>query len=142
MVNLKIPSVKLSKLKPAHHPVESGAQRGAAAFLNGSTGWCAGFSTDSLTDGIFKLTTPLANQSFTTSKFSVYPNPATSNVTISATNIDAYQLSVTDLSGKVVMAKSLNGIENTVDVSALSSGAYFFTLSSDNKKETVKILKN
>ena len=122
--------------------VESGAQRGAAAFLNGSTGWCAGFSTDNLTDGIFKLTTPLANQSFTTSKFSVYPNPATSNVTISATNIDAYQLSVTDLSGKVVITKSLNGIENTVDVSALSSGAYFFTLSSDNKKETVKILKN
>ena len=122
--------------------VESGAQRGAAAFLNGSTGWCAGFSTDSLTDGIFKLTTPLANQSFATSSFKVYPNPATSNVTISATNIDAYQLSVTDLSGKVVMAKSLNGIENTVDVSALSSGAYFFTLSSDNKKETVKILKN
>ena len=122
--------------------VESAEQRGASAFLNATTGWCAGFSTDSLTDGIFKLTSPLANQSFATSKFSVYPNPATSNVTISATDIDAYQLSVTDLSGKVVMAKSLNGIENTVDVSALSSGAYFFTLSSGNQKETVKILKN
>ena len=122
--------------------VESSAQRGASAFLNATTGWCAGFSTDALTDGIFQLTSPLANQSFTTSKFSVYPNPASSNVTISATDVDAYQLSVTDLSGKVVMAKSLNGIENTVDVSALSSGAYFFTLSSDNKKETVKILKN
>lgn len=119
-------------------------QRGAADFLNASTGWCAGFSDgDPLgTLGIFKLTNPLANQSFTTSSFKVYPNPATSNVTISATDIDAYQLSVTDLSGKVVMAKSLNGIENNVDVSTLSSGAYFFTLSSGNKKETVKILKN
>lgn len=122
--------------------VESGAQRGASDFLNATTGWCAGFSTDEFTDGIFKLTGTLANQSFTTAKFRVYPNPATSNVTISATDIDGYQLSVTDLSGKVVMAKSFTGIENNVDVSALSSGAYFFTLSSDNKKETIKILKN
>ena len=122
--------------------VESGAQRGVSAFLDATTGWCAGFSTDEFTDGIFKLTSPLANQSFATSKFKVYPNPATSIVTISANDIDGYQLSVTDLSGKVVMAKSLSGIENTVDVSALSSGAYFFTLSSDNKKEVVKILKN
>ena len=122
--------------------VESAAQRGAAAFLNATTGWSAGFNFDDITDGVYKLTGPLANQSFATSKFSVYPNPATSNVTISSTDIDGYELSVTDLSGKVVMTKSLNGIENTVDVSALSSGAYFFTLSSDNKKEVVKILKN
>jgi len=40
------------------------------------------------------------------------------------------------------MTKSLNGIENTVDVSSLSSGAYFFELTSDNKREVVKVLKN
>jgi hypothetical protein len=118
-------------------------QRGASAFLDASTGWCAGFSgTDPFSDGIFKLTGPLSNQSFTTNKFKVYPNPATSNVTIAATDIDSYNLSVTDLTGKVILTKSLTGMENTVDISALSSGAYFFTLSSDNKKEVVKILKN
>ena len=118
-------------------------QRGASAFLNASIGWCSGFSgTDPFSNGIFKLSGPLANQSFTTSKFKVYPNPATSNITISATDVDSFNLSVTDLTGKVVLAKSLNGMENTVDISALSSGAYFFTLSSDNKKEVVKILKN
>ncbi|WP_264520048.1 T9SS type A sorting domain-containing protein [Flavobacterium sp. N1994] len=118
-------------------------QRGASAFLSASIGWCAGFSgTDPFSDGIFKLTGPLANQSITKAKFSVYPNPASSNVTIAATDVDSFNLSVTDITGKIVLAKSLNGMENTVDISALSSGAYFFTLSSDNKKEVVKILKN
>jgi hypothetical protein len=51
-------------------------------------------------------------------------------------------LSVTDITGKVVMTKSLNGIENTLDISSLSTGAYFFELSSDNIKDVVKILKN
>lgn len=123
--------------------VESAAQRGTSAFI-GSTGWSAGFGDgDPLgTAGIFKLTTPLGLENSTISKFKIYPNPATSVVTISTPDVDAAKLSVTDLSGKVVMTKSLNGIENTVDISSLSAGAYFFELSSDNKKEVVKILKN
>lgn len=118
-------------------------QRGASAFLNSTTGWCAGFSSDPLTDGVFKLTGALGAQNFEyTTKFKVYPNPASSIVTISAANVDSYKLSVTDITGKVVMTKSLNGIENTLDISSLSTGAYFFELSSDNIKDVVKILKN
>ncbi len=118
-------------------------QRGASAFLNLTTGWCAGFSTDALTDGVYKLTGTLGNQNFeNTTKFKVYPNPSSSIVTISAANVDSYKLSVTDITGKVVMTKSLNGIENTLDISSLSTGAYFFELSSDNIKDVVKILKN
>jgi photosystem II stability/assembly factor-like uncharacterized protein len=122
--------------------VESDAQRGVSAFLNDTTGWCAGFS-GALVDGIFKLTSPLGTNDVTASaKFKVYPNPATSTITISAADVDSYQLNVTDLTGKTVMTKPLNGMENNVDISALSSGAYFFELSSDNKREVVKILKN
>jgi photosystem II stability/assembly factor-like uncharacterized protein len=118
-------------------------QRGASAFLNSTTGWCAGFNTDPLTDGVFKLTGTLGTQNFeNATKFKVYPNPASSMVTISAANVDSYKLSVTDITGKVVMTKSLNGIENTLDISSLSTGAYFFELSSDNIKDVVKILKN
>lgn len=120
-------------------------QRGASAFLNASTGWSAGFGDgDPLgTAGIFKLSGPLATPGFeNTAKFKVFPNPATSVVTISTPDVDSANLSVTDLSGKVVMTKSLNGIENTVDISSLSTGAYFFELTSDNKKEVIKILKN
>lgn len=122
---------------------ESAAQRGAAAFLNITTGWTAGFSTDELTDGIFKLTGQLGVEDVAaTAKFKVFPNPASSNVTISVTDVDSYNLNVTDLSGKTVMTRTLSGMENNLDISALSTGAYFFELSSDNKKEVVKILKN
>jgi photosystem II stability/assembly factor-like uncharacterized protein len=123
--------------------VESAGQRGASAFIDASTGWCAGFSTDLLSDGIFKLSGPLGVDNATTvAKFKVYPNPATSIVTISVSDVDSYNLSVTDLSGKIVMTKSLTGMENTLDISALATGAYFFNLNSGGKKEIVKILKN
>ena len=123
---------------------DMGTQRTSIAFLNPNLGWAGGFSTaDPLTGGVFKFTGTLGNQRFeNASKFKVYPNPANSLVTISAANVDSYNLSVTDLTGKIVMTKSLNGIENTLDISALSTGAYFFNLSSDNKKEVIKILKN
>lgn len=118
-------------------------QRGVSAFLNGSTGWASGFSTNATTGGVFKLSAPLANTAFETStKFKVFPNPADNNITINASGVEAYKLAVTDISGKVVLEKSLSGIENTIDISTLSSGAYFFTLNSDSGKETVKIIKN
>ena len=120
-------------------------QRGASAFLNGSTGWCAGFGDgDPLgSAGIFKLSGSLGlDNAATVTKFKVYPNPANSVITISSTNVDSYNLTVTDLTGKVVMTKSLNGIENSIDLSTLSTGAYLFELRSDKGKEVIKILKN
>jgi photosystem II stability/assembly factor-like uncharacterized protein len=122
--------------------VESAEQRGAADFLNMTTGWTSGFTEDSITDGVYKLTGPLGIDTASIAKFKVYPNPASSIVTIATPDVDSANLSVTDLSGKVVMTKSLSGIENTVDISNLATGAYFFEISSDSKKEVIKILKN
>lgn len=122
--------------------VETTTQRGASAFLNANLGWCAGFNTSDTVGGIFK-TTGLNTSNFeTTSNFKVYPNPANNTITLSVSGIEAYNLSVTDISGKIVLQKSLTGIENTLDISSLSSGAYFFTLNSGDKRETVKIIKN
>lgn len=124
-------------------PIEADMQRGVSAFVNGSTGWCAGFSTNATTDGIFKFDgSLLANPTFEAdAAIEVYPNPATNLVTISS-ELDSYDLSITDLTGKVVLQQSLSGIENSVDVSSLSSGVYLFNINSDNKKETIKVIKN
>jgi len=123
--------------------VESLEQRGVSAFLNATTGWTAGLSVNNFTNGVFKLTGPLSNAAFeSTSKFIIYPNPANNTITIAASAIESYKLLVTDLTGKVLMEKSLNGIENTIAISSLSNGVYFFTLNSGNKIETVKIIKN
>ena len=124
---------------------DSGTQRTSIAFLNPNLGWAGGFSNADplVVAGVFKFTGTLAAPGFGSApKFKVYPNPATSVVTIATPDVDTAKLSVTDISGKIVMTKSLNGIENTVDISNLSTGAYFFEVSSNNKKEVVKILKD
>ena len=123
--------------------IDSGTQRGAVAFFDGTTGWAAGFNSDPFTGGVYKFSGSLSNAKFTTSNnFKVYPNPTNSVVTVSSNGIDTYKLSITDISGNIVLEKSLSSLENTIDIASLSSGAYFFTLNSDNKTETIKIIKN
>lgn len=124
-------------------PIDTTAQRGVSTFVNGSTGWSAGFSTNSTTGGIFKFDGALANPSFETgTSIALSPNPANNFVTISSEEINSYDLNVTDLTGKIVLQQSLSGVENSVDVSSLSSGVYLFNINSDSKKETFKIIKN
>lgn len=123
-------------------PIDSGEQRLIPAFLNGSTGWCGGFNEDNVTGGIFKLTGSLANNDFNTTKFKVYPNPATSIVNLQTEGLDSYTLKVTDLSGKVMATREFSGIENSLDISSYAAGVYFFEINSGSNSETIKIMKN
>ena len=111
-------------------------------MFDSSTGWCGGFSTDPLTGGIFKLSGNLSNEIFTPSKFKVYPNPANNFVSITAESADAFNLKVTDLSGKVMMNNELSGIDNTIDVSNYAAGIYLFEIKAGNRTDTIKVVKN
>jgi photosystem II stability/assembly factor-like uncharacterized protein len=124
--------------------IDTGTQRLSPAFLNLTTGWCGGFNTDPFTNGIFKFNgSLLTNNTFTSTKnFVVSPNPANTIVSISSNLVDSYSLKVVDLTGKTIIDKDFTGVQNTVDISLLSSGMYFFTFVSDNKIETIKIIKN
>lgn len=121
---------------------DSGVQRTSIAFLNENLGWAGGFNDTDITGGIFRFDGSLANQLFTSNSFKVYPNPATSLVSIASNQVDAYSLKVTDVSGKIMLAKEYNGMENTVDISNLATGLYFFEFKSGSKSETIKIMKN
>ena len=121
---------------------DSGVQRTSIAFLNENLGWAGGFNDTDITGGIFRFDGSLANQLFTSNTFKVYPNPATSVVSIASNQVDAYSLKVTDVSGKIMLAKEYNGMENTVDISNLATGLYFFEFKSGSKSETIKIMKN
>ena len=123
--------------------IDTGTQRLTPAFLDATTGWCGGFNSDPFTGGVFKFSGDLINPTFEANKsFNVSPNPANTLVSISSMLVDSYKLKVVDLTGKLIMEKELNGIQNTVDVSSLTSGMYFFTFTSDTKSETIKIIKN
>ena len=124
--------------------IDSGTQRGAVSFFDSSTGWSAGFNSDPFTGGVYKFSGNLSNEKNNSSSvFKVLPNPALNVVTITSNEtIASFKLRITDISGKVVLEKTLSGIENAIDISLLSSGTYFFTLNSDAKIQTIKIIKN
>ena len=116
---------------------------GSAKSTDNGVTWTTIDSGAPFTGGVFKYTPALTNEKFIAkNNFTVFPNPANNIVTISSEKIDSFNLKVTDISGKVVLEKAITGLENTIDVTSLPSGAYFFTLNSDNKTETVKVIKN
>jgi len=125
--------------------IDTGVQRTTIAFFDVNTGWAGGFSgSDPLAvQGIYKFSGSLATPSFTSTGFVIYPNPSKSIVTIaSPQTINGYTLKVTDLTGKIVSSNEFSGVENTIDISNYSNGLYFFEINSENKSETIKIIKN
>ncbi|MEE1898314.1 T9SS type A sorting domain-containing protein [Flavobacterium rakeshii] len=75
-------------------------------------------------------------------QFSLYPNPAKNIVHIAfedsvANNVS---ISISDISGKIVLAKTISNGENSFDVSGLTTGMYFVSLTSDGKKQTKKLM--
>lgn len=71
----------------------------------------------------------------------VFPNPTLDKVTISAqNNIQSY--TITDVSGRVVIPlKKVNALKAKVDVSSLSKGLYFATISTNKGSISKKIIK-
>ncbi|MEP0263023.1 T9SS type A sorting domain-containing protein, partial [Dokdonia sp.] len=86
---------------------------------------------------------PLSTESFNTTNFSVYPNPATLNINFTYTSnqqiITAY---IIDIQGKVIKERNLDTLdqEQRIDVSDIASGVYFLSLSEEDKTTVKKIV--
>lgn len=124
--------------------IDTGAQRGTPGFINPSTGWCGGYTSDDplAEEGVFKLDGSLSNQKFESINFTVYPNPSHSTISIKTTLDQDYKVKVIDMTGKIMLQKNLSGLENNLDISGFSTGVYFFTFISGDTAETLKIMKN
>ncbi|MDG1334004.1 MAG: T9SS type A sorting domain-containing protein [Crocinitomicaceae bacterium] len=77
----------------------------------------------------------------------VYPNPANAeaNVTFSLNNTADVNITVTDLSGKVVYTNALGNVaagttEVSVNTAALSNGVYMINVAADNAVSTEKLI--
>jgi hypothetical protein len=90
----------------------------------------------------FNITSVLSNDEFITSNFTIYPNPAKEFINInSKNNALLNSVQITDVNGRIVKSKEVNGIENLqLSVSDLTSGIYFVTISADNGSGTTKIV--
>ena len=73
--------------------------------------------------------------------FTVYPNPATSQVTIDAKEIDNLNLEVSDANGRKILEQKLNGSSNTININQLASGIYLFKVNSSQGSAITKVIK-
>ncbi|MBD3583517.1 T9SS type A sorting domain-containing protein [Flavobacterium selenitireducens] len=87
--------------------------------------------------------TDLSTPGNTAEKFTVYPNPATSELNVASTKaIDSYK--VFDNSGKLVANATfpIAVVDCKIDLSSLSSGFYFVEIQAGSSREVKKFVKN
>ncbi|HSD13746.1 MAG TPA: T9SS type A sorting domain-containing protein [Flavobacterium sp.] len=92
----------------------------------------------------FKVTaTTLSTDSFTSSKFSVYPNPANNVVNVSNNgNIQINKVSIVDINGRIVKAMDFESVTETqIGISELNQGVYFMNIDTNEGIVTKKIVK-
>ncbi len=89
---------------------------------------------------VFSNAAPTAiNETGKDISFAVFPNPATSQLTVSVANPDEYhELKVTDMQGNTVAGYNLNTYNNTLDITTLTPGIYFLTLNNSFTKRIIK----
>jgi hypothetical protein len=75
------------------------------------------------------------------SKFSIYPNPTSGNITISSER-DFHTIEIVDLLGRVIYVQPNNGNNITLNISGYSNGIYFVRIITENGKEMQKFVKN
>ena len=82
----------------------------------------------------------LGADDFSGDVFSVFPNPVVNTLNIkSAIAVD--NVTIYDVLGKQVLSVNPDAISPSVDMSALSSGAYLVNVTIGNASKTIKILK-
>ncbi|RAJ13217.1 DUF7619 domain-containing protein [Olleya aquimaris] len=89
------------------------------------------------------VTPQLSVDEFSFNAFNVYPNPASSEVTIRFNNAlrGSFALTVIDIQGKQVLSAQVNSeTSNTFNVSNLESGLYFVKLKNSNTEHIQKLI--
>ncbi len=85
-------------------------------------------SSDSITIVVNMLTNV---ETFNTTSISIYPNPATDNVTVSFNESVSGTVSIVDLHGNVVATKSISGNTSNISTVDFASGVYVVKINSD-----------
>jgi hypothetical protein len=88
-----------------------------------------------------QLVTGVATSSTVLSQIIIFPNPSNGRITISNPGLKFQQLTITDLTGKVVYSERMNTIDTiTADPGNLKAGLYMVTISSPEMQITKKLI--
>lgn len=78
----------------------------------------------------------------TNNEFEIYPNPTHNIVFIHAEKETNYHVILTDINGKIIRKIEFDNTDNQLDISNISKGIYFISITSNNDTNTYKIIKN
>jgi hypothetical protein len=71
----------------------------------------------------------------------VYPNPATTEITVETNSIHDAWICISDLSGKELKNNQPAGFSTQIDISDIPAGLYFLQIREGNKFEIQKLIK-
>ena len=72
--------------------------------------------------------TSVANNTLKENQISIYPNPAVDQVFVQTKGLENYQLTITDVHGKVLLEENVTNEVQKVDVSGFAKGVYVFSV--------------
>jgi hypothetical protein len=75
------------------------------------------------------------------SNFKIYPNPATTAITIDLLSFDHSNVEVFDSNGRKIFTQQLNDNSNNINIENLSSGMYLFKVNSNKGSAVSKVVK-
>lgn len=89
----------------------------------------------------FQLALSLSTQAFSNNSISIYPNPVSSILTVQLSENELGTIVLHNQLGQSVLVRSVTAQQNSIDVTSLASGIYFYDFSSNNSKLRGKLIK-
>jgi len=89
------------------------------------------------------ISTSIDDKANNTTFFSVFPNPTTNQLTISANNTqtNTTTINITNIYGKQVINTTFNTNNHNIDISHLAAGTYFIEVKNGSTKNIFKTIK-
>lgn len=85
--------------------------------------------------------TTLGLQSIVDNEILIYPNPVKNELHIDMDSARDLNITIYDVSGKLVIVKNIQDQTNTIQLKSLAKGIYFVNVKSSEKSSTFKIVK-
>lgn len=74
--------------------------------------------------------------------YQIFPNPVSNQITVFNNQKEVKSISISDLTGKILMKQNIYIAETKIDVSDFAAGIYLLEIKSETAKHTLKIIVN
>lgn len=121
-------------------PASAGIGSSAVSYTYADANGCMGQDLKTFT---VSECTSIATNAASAAGIAVYPNPATDHLTITNALSQELALSLSDVSGRIILASSFAASEHTLNTGSIAKGVYMLSVrdASGNLVKTVKLVK-